>query len=61
MNFELNDAELGLVSGGDIRKEQVIKCYKEPKVLMNDGLNIQTSSPFTSNVGFDSPFTPIPA
>ena len=59
MNYELSNAELDLVSGGDIRKEQVLKFYKEPKVISNDGLNIQTSSPFSSNVGFNSPFTPI--
>ena len=59
MSYELSIAELDLVSGGDIRKEQVLKCYKEPTVISNDGLNIQTSSPFSSNVGFDSPFTPI--
>jgi hypothetical protein len=39
--------------------EKSLKFYKEPKVISNDGLNIQTSSPFSSNVGFDSPFTPI--
>ena len=61
MTHELNDAELTLVSGGDIRKGQVIPGYKEPTVLLDDGINIRTTGLFHSNVGYDSPFTPIPA
>ncbi len=61
MTHELNDAELALVSGGDIRKGQVIPGYKEPTVLLDDGINIRTTGLFHSNVGYDSPFTPIPA
>ena len=61
MNNELNTAELDLVSGGDIRKSQLLPGYKEPTVLLDDGINVQTTGLFHSNVGYDSPFTPIPA
>ena len=61
MRYQLNDAELDRVSCGDIRKGQVLKSYQEPKVLLDDGINIQTTGLFHSNVGYDSPFTPIPA
>ena len=61
MTYELNIAELDLVSGGDIRKGQIMPGYKEPTVLYDDGINIQTTGLFHSNVGYDSPFTPIPA
>lgn len=58
---ELSLVDLDRVSGGDIRKGMIVKDYKEPTVLYDDGINIRTSSPFHSNVGYDSPFTPIPA
>jgi len=58
---ELNSVELELVSGGDIRRSQIIPGYKEPTVLYDDGINIRTTGLFHSNVGYDSPFTPIPA
>jgi hypothetical protein len=61
MSCELNNAELDLVSGGDIRRSQIIPGYKEPTVLYDDGINIRTTGLFHSNVGYDSPFTPIPA
>jgi hypothetical protein len=61
MTYEPNNAELDLVSGGDIRKGQIIPGYKEPTVLLDDGINIRTTGLFHSNVGYDSPFTPIPA
>jgi hypothetical protein len=61
MTCELNIAELDLVSGGDIRKSQILPGYKEPTVLLDDGINIRTTGLFHSNVGYDSPFTPIPA
>jgi hypothetical protein len=60
MSYELNHAELDLVSGGDIRKGQILPGYKEPTVLLDDGINIKTTGLFHSNVGYDSPFTPIP-
>jgi hypothetical protein len=61
MTYELNIGELDLVSGGDIRKGMIVPDYKEPTVLYDDGINIRTTGLFHSNVGFDSPFTPIPA
>lgn len=35
--------------------------FKNPTVISDDGINIHTSGASTSNVGYDSPFTPIPA
>jgi hypothetical protein len=61
MTNELNIGELDSVSGGDIRKGMIVPDYKEPKVLYDDGINIRTTGLFHSNVGYDSPFTPIPA
>lgn len=61
MTNELNIGELASVSGGDIRKGMMVPDYKEPTVLYDDGINIRTTGLFHSNVGFDSPFTPIPA
>jgi hypothetical protein len=60
MPYELNVAKLDLVSGGDIRKGMMVPDYKEPKVLYDDGINIQTTGLFHGNMGYDSPFTPIP-
>ena len=61
MTNELNIGELASVSGGDIRRGMIVPDYKEPKVLYDDGINIRTTGLFHSNVGYDSPFTPIPA
>jgi hypothetical protein len=61
MTHELNIAELDLVSGGDLKEVHFRPDYKEPTVLLDDGINIQTTGLFHSNVGYDSPFTPIPA
>jgi hypothetical protein len=58
---ELSFDELNTVAGGDIRRSQIIPGYKEPTVLYDDGINIRTTGLFHSNVGYDSPFTPIPA
>ena len=61
MTIELNIAELDLVSGGDLKEVHFRLDYKEPTVLYDDGINIGTTGLFHSNVGYDSPFTPIPA
>ena len=61
MTNELNISELASVSGGDIRKGMMVPDYKEPTVLYDDGINIRTTGLFHSNVGYDSPFKPIPA
>ena len=61
MTNELNISELASVSGGDIRKGMMVPDYKEPTVLYDDGINIRTTGLSHSNVGYDSPFTPIPA
>jgi len=58
---ELSIDELNAAAGGDIRKGMMVPDYKEPTVLYDDGINIRTTGLFHSNVGFDSPFTPIPA
>ena len=57
---ELSDpTDLEMVSGG-IWKKNGLPWYTPPKVIMDDGINILTSDPSTSNVAYDSPFTPIP-
>jgi hypothetical protein len=61
MTYELNTRELDLVSGGDLKEVHFRPDYKEPTVLFDDGINIRTTGLFHSNVGYDSPFTPIPA
>jgi hypothetical protein len=61
MTYELNNSELDLVSGGDLKEVHFNPGYKEPTVLLDDGINIRTTGLFHSNVGYDSPFTPIPA
>jgi len=35
--------------------------HNKPTVLFDDGINVLSSDPSRSNVGYDSPFTPIPA
>lgn len=57
---KLKDAELDSIGGGMWKKNGVIPGYVPPTVLYDDGINILTSSPSTSNVAYDSPFTPIP-
>ena len=56
---ELSNVELGAVSGGVFTEVHHNPQYKEPTVLLDDGLNIRTSGLGHSNVGYDSPFTPI--
>jgi hypothetical protein len=58
---ELSLEDLAKVSGGDWKRNGVIPGYKAPTVLLDDGINVRTTGLFTSNVGYDSPFTPIPA
>ena len=57
----LGDEELSAVSGARFKRNGVIPGYVAPTVISDDGINIQTSDPGTSNVAYDSPFTPIPA
>jgi hypothetical protein len=61
MTYELNLRELDLVSRCDLKEVHFRPDYKEPTVLYDDGINIRTTGLFHSNVGYDSPFTPIPA
>ena len=58
---ELSLADLDKVSGGDWKRNGVLPGYKAPTVISDDGINVQTTGLFTSNVAYDSPFTPIPA
>ena len=58
---ELSEEEMDAVSGGQLTEVHFNPQYKEPKVLLDDGLNIRTTGVGYSNVGYDSPFTPIPA
>jgi len=56
----LSSEEADAVSGGLWKRNGVIPGYVAPTVLYDDGINIRTTDPATSNVGYDSPFTPIP-
>jgi bacteriocin-like protein len=56
---ELSDEEMNAVSGGVFTEVHHNPQYKEPTVLLDDGLNIRTTGVGYSNVGYDSPFTPI--
>ncbi len=58
-SVELSNVELDAVSGGVFTEVHHNPQYKEPTVLLDDGLNIRTSGLGHSNVGYDSPFTPI--
>ena len=42
------------------KQQGVIPGYEAPTVYYDDGITIWTSDPLTSNVAYDSPFTPIP-
>jgi hypothetical protein len=55
------DDELSAVGGARWKRNGVIPGYVAPEVYYDDGINVHTSDPSTSNVGYDSPFTPIPA
>ncbi|WP_019143093.1 hypothetical protein [Noviherbaspirillum massiliense] len=57
---ELDAGVMAKVHGGRFRKGLMVPDYKEPEVYYDDGINIYTSDPSKSNVGYDSPFTPIP-
>ncbi|AJG24375.1 hypothetical protein [Cupriavidus basilensis] len=57
----LESAALAKIYGGIFRKVLMVPDYKEPTVIYDDGINIRTTDPSKSNVGYDSPFTPIPA
>ncbi|PYR98348.1 MAG: hypothetical protein DMG15_08350 [Acidobacteria bacterium] len=56
----LSQDELRQINGGRFKRNGVIPGYVVPTVLYDDGINILTTDPTTSNVGYDSPFTPIP-
>ena len=56
----LADEELSGVAGGRWKRNGVLPGYVAPTVIYDDGINIQTTDPSTTNVGYDSPFTPIP-
>lgn len=57
---ELDADAMSPVSGARFKRNGVIPGYTAPTVLYDDGINVQTADPSTSNVGYDSPFTPIP-
>jgi hypothetical protein len=52
-------ADLEGVSGG-ISNKNALSWFTPPTVIMNDGINVLTSNPSTSNVAYDSPLTWIP-
>jgi hypothetical protein len=56
---ELDASAMGAVRGG-LFKRNGMPGYRVPTVISDDGINVQTTDPMTSNVAYDSPFTPIP-
>ncbi len=56
----LTSEELSSVAGARWKRNGVLPGYVAPQVLYDDGINIPTTDPSTTNVGYDSPFTPIP-
>ena len=46
----MSAAESEHVSGGIWKKNGVIPGYEAPTVLYDDGINVQTTDPLTSNV-----------
>lgn len=57
----LTPEQLKQIAGGRWKRNGVIPGYVAPTVIYDDGINIQTTDPATTNVEYDSPFTPIPA
>lgn len=57
---QLDTETMSRVSGARFKRNGVIPGYTAPTVLYDDGINVQTTDPSTTNVGYDSPFTPIP-
>jgi hypothetical protein len=55
----LGDEALAAVCGARFKRNGKIPGYVAPEVYYDDGINILTSDPSTSNVAYDSPFTPI--
>jgi hypothetical protein len=45
--------ESSQVSGGIWKKNGVIPGYQAPTVLYDDGINVQTTDPLTSNVVYN--------
>ncbi|NEX63320.1 hypothetical protein [Noviherbaspirillum galbum] len=60
LNKELDDHATSRIIGGRFKRNGVIPGYVAPEVIYDDGINVQTTDPLTSNVAYDSPFTPIP-
>jgi hypothetical protein len=56
----LSAEEAADAAGGRFKRNGVFPWYTPPKVIYDDGINVQTTDPSTSNVAYDSPFTPIP-
>jgi hypothetical protein len=50
MTEELDIADLDRVNGGDLKEVHFNPGYKEPTVKYDDGINVQTSGLFHSNV-----------
>lgn len=55
----LDASSMAAVRGGRFKRNGM-PGYTAPTVLYDDGINVLTTDPMTSNVAYDSPFTPIP-
>lgn len=64
---ELDASSMAAISGGQYNQwtaagplsSMIYKTQKQPTGTSGDGINILSSDPARSNVGYDSPFTPI--
>ncbi len=56
----LDASSMTEIRGARWKRNGVIPGYTAPTVYYDDGINVHTSDPATSNVEYDSPFTPIP-
>jgi hypothetical protein len=56
---ELDSSSMVAIHGGRFKRNGM-PGYTAPTVLYDDGINVLTTDPATSNIAYDSPFTPIP-
>jgi hypothetical protein len=63
---ELDAASMAATTGGQSNQYgdgplAVFKyAHNKPTAISDDGINVLSSDPTRSNLGYDSPFTPIP-
>ncbi len=64
---QLDASSMAAIGGGQFNQYgdgplAVLKySHNKPTATSDDGINVLSSDPMRSNLGYDSPFTPIPA